>query len=199
MEVRMRSSLAPSFFTASWCTAALLAAVSAPAFGADKSVPEGHDGKPLAGYVALHPTSDSGVSGSIAIRPLGEGRMRVSGAVKGLTPGEHGFHIHEFGDCSAADASTAGAHFTGGKDTHGGPNQTERHAGDLGNILADESGTATIDIEAKALALTGMQSVAGRSLVVHSGKDDLKSQPSGNSGGRVACGVIGIRGVDNQG
>ena len=115
--------------------------------------------------------------------------VQVSAKIENLTPGQHGFHIHEKGDCSTADAASAGGHFNPTHQHHGGPNTTERHAGDLGNIDADASGKAHLDWKGK-LKLSGDDSIIGKSVVVHEKADDLKTDPAGNSGARIACGVI---------
>jgi Cu-Zn family superoxide dismutase len=106
-----------------------------------------------------------------------------------LKPGKHGIHVHEKGDCSAPDAASAGAHFNPTNQHHGGPMTAEHHAGDFGNIEADASGKAHVDWKGK-MSLSGADSIIGRSLVVHEKEDDLKTDPSGNSGARQACGVI---------
>jgi Cu-Zn family superoxide dismutase len=118
--------------------------------------------------------------------------IQVSGKISGLTPGEHAFHVHEFGDCSSADGKSAGPHFNPGHKMHGGPESEQRHVGDLGNIKADDQGNAEIDIKDKIIALYGAHSIVGRSLIVHAKADDLKSDPAGNAGDRIACAVIGI-------
>jgi Cu-Zn family superoxide dismutase len=111
--------------------------------------------------------------------------------VRGLAPGsEHGFHIHDKGDCSAADASSAGGHFNPGAAQHGAGSGVH-HAGDIPNIKADARGVAHVDAKVAGVTLAaGATSVAGRSLVVHRDADDYTTQPAGNSGPRVACGVI---------
>lgn len=110
----------------------------------------------------------------------------------GLEPGTHGLHIHEHGDCSAPDGSSAGAHFAPDGDPHGAPRDAAdaHHAGDLGNVTATEGGMAEKRMTDDELSLTGTYGVLGRAVVVHQGEDDLVSQPSGNSGDPVACGVI---------
>ena len=92
----------------------------------------------------------------------------------GLTPGEHGFHVHEFGDCSMADGTCAGGHFNPTGAPHGGPDDAKRHVGDLGNIKADASGKATYKRVDKMLALNGPNSIIGRSIIVHAAPDDLE-------------------------
>ncbi len=118
--------------------------------------------------------------------------VQVVADVTGLTPGEHGFHIHEFGDCSATDATSAGGHFNPTHKPHGAPDAAERHVGDLGNLEADASGKAHLEWKDKVMKLTGEDSIVGHAMIVHQKADDLKTQPTGNAGGRVACGVIGV-------
>jgi Cu-Zn family superoxide dismutase len=131
-------------------------------------------------------------SGTVTFTPAGDNKVKVAYDLKGLTPGTHGFHIHEKGDLSAADFSSAGPHFNPTKHKHAGPETHERHAGDLGNVEADSSGNAKGSVTAEGLSIgTGAASdIIGRSIVVHEKADDLKSDPSGNSGARVAAGVI---------
>jgi Cu-Zn family superoxide dismutase len=136
----------------------------------------------------LESKSGSQAAGVVTFTKAGDD-VQVVGDITGLKPGKHGIHIHEKGDCSAADAASAGAHFNPGQHKHGGPMTTERHEGDLGNIEADASGKAHIDWKGK-MSLSGAESIIGKSLVVHEKEDDLKTDPSGNSGARIACGVI---------
>jgi Cu-Zn family superoxide dismutase len=137
----------------------------------------------------IEPASGSEVRGTVAFEEE-DGKVRVHVDIIGLRPGTHGFHIHEKGDCSAPDASSAGDHFNPGEMPHAGPDAAGRHAGDLGNILADESGTARTSRIDDHLSLDGRRSIVGRAVVVHADSDDLVSQPSGNAGARVGCGVI---------
>jgi superoxide dismutase, Cu-Zn family len=139
----------------------------------------------------LHGVGTNRVHGHVTFTQK-DGYVEVTGEVMGLTPGEHGFHIHEYGDCSALDAGSAGAHFNPDKKPHGGRDDENRHVGDMGNITADESGKATINFKDKLISLHGEHSIIGRAVIVHADKDDLKSQPSGNAGARVACGVVGL-------
>ncbi len=136
----------------------------------------------------LEPKSGSKVTGIVAFTKVGD-EVRVVAFIQNLTPGKHGFHIHEKGDCSAPDAASAGAHFNPTQQHHGNPLTAEHHAGDLGNIEADASGNARLDWKGK-LSLSGKDPIIGKSVVVHEKEDDLKTDPSGNSGARVACGVI---------
>ena len=138
--------------------------------------------------VKLESKSGSQVTGTVTFTKSGDD-VQVVADIAGLKPGKHGFHIHEKGDCSAPDAASAGAHFNPTQHKHGGPATTERHEGDLGNIEADASGKAHLDWKGK-MSLSGADSIIGKSVVVHEKDDDLKTDPSGNSGARIACGVI---------
>jgi Cu-Zn family superoxide dismutase len=125
------------------------------------------------------------------------GGVRIEGTITGLKPGEHGFHIHANGDCSAPDASSAGGHFDSGGHPHGPPDSPpdQHHLGDFGNITADENGEAEVSLTAPALRMSGPDSIIGKAVIVHADPDDLHSQPSGNAGARVGCGVIQPVGV----
>jgi Cu-Zn family superoxide dismutase len=136
----------------------------------------------------LDAKSNTKVSGTVTFTKSGD-EVEVTGDIENLTPGPHGFHIHDKGDCSAPDAVSAGPHFNPTHQHHGGPDTAERHSGDLGNIEADKSGKAHVHWKGK-LSLAGNDSIIGKSLVVHEKADDLKSDPAGNSGARIACGVI---------
>lgn len=137
----------------------------------------------------LNPTEGSQVKGTVTLTQETNG-VHVIAEITGLTPGEHGFHIHEAGDCSAPDASSAGGHFNPTGMPHGGPDSEQHHVGDLGNVTADDSGMALLDRVFSFLSLTGTNTVVGHAVIVHGGRDDLTSQPSGDAGARVACGVI---------
>jgi superoxide dismutase, Cu-Zn family len=143
---------------------------------------------PKMGVAELTPTEGNEAGGTIMLRQAEDG-LHITGNVTGLTPGLHGFHIHQYGDLRAPDGSAAGGHFNPAGTAHGGPQDEERHAGDLGNIKADEDGVAEVDIHVPWLEL---HFVIGRAIVVHAGEDDFASQPSGDAGPRVAIGVIGI-------
>jgi Cu-Zn family superoxide dismutase len=146
---------------------------------------------PLKAVAVLHPIGGNKVSGTVTFTEVADG-VQVHAEITGLTPGNHGFHVHEFGDCSAADASSAGAHFNPTNKPHAGPDAAARHVGDMGNVEADASGKAKLEYVDHQISLTNdQQSAIGRSVVVHAKADDLKSQPAGDSGARIACGVIG--------
>jgi Cu-Zn family superoxide dismutase len=163
----------------------------AAGFSVQSQTPEGKSAAPLKAIAVLHPSAGNKVSGTVTFTEVADG-VQVHAEISGLTPGNHGFHVHEFGDCSAADASSAGAHFNPTNKPHGGPDAAERHVGDMGNVQADASGKTKLEYVDHQISLTNDQrSVIGRSVVVHAKADDLKSQPAGDSGARVACGVIG--------
>ena len=145
---------------------------------------------PTKAVATLTPGKDSKVAGEVTFTKAETG-VKISGKVTGLPAGSHGFHIHEFGDCSAADFSSAGGHFNPAEKKHGSPKDAEHHEGDLGNIEADASGSATIEAVDPSLSFEGANSILGRGVIVHANTDDFKTQPTGNAGGRVACGVIG--------
>lgn len=141
----------------------------------------------------LAPASGSAVKGSVRFTEKG-GVVEIVAEVSGLEPGEHGFHIHDKGDCSAADATSAGGHFNPASVAHGGPGADQHHAGDLGNLTADEKGVAKKTMTSTGITLgEGARSAAGRAVIVHAKPDDLRSQPTGAAGARVACGVIKAR------
>ena len=136
----------------------------------------------------LQPKSGTRVIGTVTFTKMGD-EVQVAAEIENLTPGKHGFHIHEKGDCSTADAASAGGHFNPTHQHHGGPDSAEHHVGDFGNVTADASGKAHFNWKGK-IKLSGQESIVGKSVVVHEKEDDLKTDPSGNSGARIACGVI---------
>ena len=142
--------------------------------------------------VTLAPASGSLVSGQLVLRPMGDG-VHLSGEIGGLTRNSsHAIHIHENGDCSAADASSAGGHFNPTGAPHGKVGAGAHHAGDMDNIVANASGVAAVNVHARGVVLGGGagNDAIGRAVVVHAQRDDYRSQPSGDAGARVACGVI---------
>ena len=135
----------------------------------------------------LAPTAGNTTAGSVTFTQKGD-KVTVNVNLSGLAPGGHGFHVHEKGDCSAPDAMSAGGHFNPKSAAHhGGPSAPVRHGGDLGNMQVDSNGRGLLVVAVGDLT---MDNVVGRSIVVHQTVDDLKTDPAGNSGARVACGVI---------
>lgn len=145
-----------------------------------------------AATAVLASASGSLVSGTVRLAAMDDG-VHITGEVGGLQPGTmHGFHVHENGDCSAADASSAGGHFNPTGMPHGRQQTPTHHAGDMDNITVDDQGVAQVDVHLDGVTLGGGGStdILGRALIVHAEPDDYTSQPSGAAGARVACGVI---------
>lgn len=138
---------------------------------------------------ALAPTQGNTANGNVRFSRQGEDVL-IEADIKGLTPGLHGFHVHDKGDCSAPDGSSAGGHFNPTGAQHGGPTAAEHHVGDMPMLVADDKGRAKLRIGLNSLALDGPNSIVGKAVIVHAQADDFLTQPAGNSGARVACGVI---------
>jgi Cu-Zn family superoxide dismutase len=147
--------------------------------------------KVMKAVAVVHPTQGNTASG-VVVFEHGENGVLVTAKLQGLTPGEHGFHIHEFGDCACPDANCAGSHFNPKNKQHGGPDNQQRHVGDMGNVHADDQGNAQLEYVDPLITLNGPLSVIGRTVIVHEKRDDLVSQPTGDAGARIGCGVIGI-------
>jgi Cu-Zn family superoxide dismutase len=164
-------------------------------FGLSVSVVALAAGAHKSARATLLPTQGNTVAGNVQFKTVATG-VEVTATVTGLVPGStHAIHVHEKGNCEAADASSAGGHFNPGKAEHGDPTASEHHkhhAGDLPNLLADDKGSATLSFVMKGVSLaTGRaDDLLLRSVIVHAGPDDYATQPSGNSGARLACGVI---------
>lgn len=142
----------------------------------------------------LSPASASLVSGRVAVVPEAGG-VHITGTIGGLPQGKPAaFHVHEKGDCSAMDASSAGGHFNPATQPHGRAGNGAHHAGDMDNLQANAEGVVHVDVHLRGVTLGGgaANDIAGRALVVHAGADDYHSQPAGNAGARVACGVIRV-------
>lgn len=137
----------------------------------------------------VSPTQGNNVTGTVMFTQV-TGGVKVVADLQGLSKGKHGIHIHEFGDCSSPDGSSAGGHFNPMMKSHGAPTDVMRHEGDMGNIEADESGKAHLEYVDKTISFEGNSSIIGKSVIVHKNEDDFKTQPTGNAGARVACGVI---------
>lgn len=142
--------------------------------------------------VVVHPTEGNEVNG--VVRFLNEeGGVRVAAEINGLEANSnHGFHIHQFGDCTAPDGTSAGGHFNPHDNPHAGPTDSPRHVGDLGNLESDDEGYAELNFLDSELSFEGVDNILGRGVVIHAEEDDLESQPTGDAGDRLACGVIGV-------
>ncbi|WP_412070548.1 superoxide dismutase family protein [Rubrivirga sp. IMCC43871] len=184
------------FLSAVFVAGLLLAACAdsdapAPAPVAPAPAPSG----PERAEATVSEVAGSGVSGTVRFTAL-DSAVEVRYDLEGLAPGEHGFHVHQTGDCGADSTGTpagaAGGHFNPLTSPHGAPSavRTDRHAGDLGNIEAGPEGRAVGTRIDSLLAFSGPTSMVGKAVIVHAGRDDLESQPSGAAGDRVACGVI---------
>jgi Cu-Zn family superoxide dismutase len=139
--------------------------------------------------VKLAPTANQTARGEVTFTAEAGG-VHVVGTFSGLVYGEHGFHVHEKGDCSAPDGTSAGGHFNPGGKPHAARDAAARHAGDLGNLKADPYGLARIDFVDTGISLTGPDSIIGKAVIIHEKADDFSTQPTGNAGARQACGVI---------
>lgn len=172
----------------------------APAAAPEALEPAADDGAAAGGIalaaqarVLLTQVQDSGVTGELTFDPAGDA-LRLYGHVRGLAPGSvHGFHLHETGDCSAPDATSAGGHFNPDQMQHGnrvaeGPH----HAGDMPNLVAGEDGVAPVELRLEGLRIDSDDGhdVVGRAVIVHAQADDYATQPTGNAGARIACGVV---------
>jgi Cu-Zn family superoxide dismutase len=179
------------------------AAETTPAAPADQHA-EGHASEPPAqagtdlpaptsAIAEIKPTQGSTVNGTVTFKIV-DGALHVSGQVSGLKPNtEHGFHIHEKGDCSAPDGSSAGGHFNPAQSAHGSISSDPHHGGDMPNIVSDAQGNATVDGPVSSNVNLGKgdaYDIAGHAVIIHADPDDYKTQPTGNAGGRLACGVI---------
>jgi Cu-Zn family superoxide dismutase len=138
----------------------------------------------------LAPTQGNATAGTVTFTQKGD-KVVVHARVSGLTPGTHGFHIHEKGDCSSSDGTSAGGHFNPLGKPHAYPTIADRHAGDMPMLAADAAGVAVLDGELDVITIGGgAADIVGKAVIVHKDADDFKTQPTGNSGARVACGVI---------
>lgn len=147
----------------------------------------------------LHPTQGNNVRGTVHFQERGR-RVQIRARVEGLQPNsEHGFHIHQYGDCSAPDATSAGDHYNPEGHRHGGPQQERRHGGDLGNLRANAQGIAELELTVDNITIAGTRNpIIGRAVIVHANPDKFDAQPSGDAGARIACGVIGVANPQTQ-
>ena len=138
----------------------------------------------------ITPTAGNTAKGTVTFTQKGD-KVTVNAKLSGLAPGSHGFHVHEKGDCSAPDATSAGGHFNPTGKQHGAPDAADHHAGDMPMLQADSSGNASLTVDIAGLTIgSGASDVVGKSVVLHKDPDDYKTQPAGNSGPRIGCGVI---------
>jgi Cu-Zn family superoxide dismutase len=139
----------------------------------------------------LQPTKGNKASGTVHFYQIGD-RVRVIAKVAGLVPGrEHGFHIHEVGDCGSGDGMSTKGHFNPLKKPHAHFSTPERHAGDMPALKGDAGGMGALEVDLDIITVTpGPTSIVGRGLIVHADPDDYKTQPTGNAGARIACAVI---------
>jgi len=165
----------------------IAAAVSAVLLAACQTMPP----EPLRATAQLQPTKGNKTFGEATFEQMGD-KVRVVVFVQGLKPGqEHGLHIHEAGDCSSGDGMSAKGHFNPFGKPHGNYGSAERHAGDLPSLKANKAGRANVQADLDVITLApGPASIVGRGLIVHADPDDYKTQPTGNAGARIACGVI---------
>lgn len=149
----------------------------------------GSSNKPAA-VANLEPTTGNSTRGTVTFTQDGD-EVRVRASLSGLKPGaEHGFHVHEKGDCSSGDGMSAGGHFNPAAKPHG-PQRSDHHAGDMPSLKADDYGNATATFELKGVSIGGAAAdLVGKGLIVHRDPDDYKTQPTGNAGPRIACAVI---------
>ena len=142
-----------------------------------------------AGATATLQTAQGAPAGTARAVPM-DGALRISLALEGLPPGEHGVHVHMTGRCDAPDFESAGSHWNPTDSKHGLENPQGQHAGDMPNLMIDQNGRGTLDYTLKVGNLAGLLDTDGAAIVVHATTDDQKTDPSGNSGGRIACGVF---------
>ena len=147
------------------------------------------DQGPLSAQAVMKPAKKQKAKGVVHFTQSGD-KIKVEAMLEGIKPGPHGFHIHEKGDCSAPDFSSAGGHFNPTGKPHGDHSSPEKHIGDMGNIIANAKGKVSVTLEISSATIGGPNGLLSKAVIVHEKADDLKTQPTGDSGGRIACGVI---------
>jgi len=197
MKTALTSALlVASVVALSACSSSSPTKATAPAASAPASPAAPSTARSTAQSATVNLASASGslVSGKLTVVPMGNG-VHLTGEIGGLSPGStHAIHIHEKGDCSAADASSAGGHFNPAAQPHGKVGSGAHHGGDMDNLVANADGVAQVNAHAEGVTLGGgaANDVAGKAVIVHAAADDYRTQPTGNAGGRVACGIITI-------
>lgn len=153
----------------------------------------GHPAGPTA-TAQLEPTRGNTTAGTVSFVQSGD-VVKVSGEIRGLkASAEHGFHVHEKGDCSSGDGMSTGGHFNPGGKAHGHHGHGDHHTGDLPSLKADANGVAKFSFESRTIRVgSGDNNIVGKGLIVHRDPDDYKTQPTGNAGPRLACAVIAAR------
>lgn len=142
--------------------------------------------------IDFSPASDSNLSGTATFTQV-DNEVTLDVTLAGITPGDHAIHVHETGDCSAPDATSAGGHWNPTGDEHGKFDMDPFHMGDIGNLTADADGNATLTFTTDKWCLDcedETKNLIGKSLIVHEGVDDFTTQPTGDAGGRIGCLVI---------
>lgn len=138
----------------------------------------------------LSPTSGSTASGTVMLAQLGDGSVKVTVDLSGVPAGIHGFHIHDKGDCGD-NGNAAGGHFNPATTAHGAPSAEPHHAGDFGNVTADANGRVHTEFTTRSVTVeAGPNSAVGHAVILHANPDDLVTQPTGNAGARIACGIV---------
>ena len=138
----------------------------------------------------LSPTSGNTAAGTVRLTQLADGSVRVNIDLTGVPPGVHGFHIHDKGDCGD-NGNAAGGHYNPTSTPHGSPNAAAHHAGDFGNVTSDDNGRVRHEFTTRSITVeAGPTTAVGHAIILHANPDDLVTQPTGNAGGRIACGVV---------
>jgi Cu-Zn family superoxide dismutase len=146
--------------------------------------------QPKTATATLQSRAEHPIAGTVTFTES-DGVVAIAARITGLSPGKHGFHVHDTGDCSAVDFGSAGGHFNPDGMQHGAPGAPSHHAGDLGNLEVGEDGSVTHAATSRRITLgDGTTSIIGRAVIVHENADDLTTQPTGAAGGRLACGII---------